>query len=574
MDMIRNQPSYDSKTLLSYYSSMSSSMNGTIGGDSNRSTLAEMLRQEKSDDEFDCRKDESSSSRTVTTHAMMDNSESNKSLFESYHDELNESQNSLNHTTSNSRDSEDQKNHGASAASMRTGTDTGTGSGAVEKGDVIAQVESKEKPPKCLSSSMAAKRIDKFRDWCGLVVNNERFQLLIIFLIVVNALMMGIGTFDFVTENSGLDQAWERTDRAFLIIFTLELAMQFVYHGLHLFADSWLLFDFIIVVGSWSLQSLQVIRAFRVFRAFRLITRFSLLKNLVVALVAVAPSMGAILALLLLILYIYAVMCTVLFKDLYEQGVTDKDYFGRLDITLFTLFQMMTLEWAGIVRQVMVKYYWASFVFSTFLIMTSFILYSLIIAVVCDAVKITEHHGQITEAMEEKEESRFRIQSLSEQVDKMTIYQSTAMEAIQFALEELRAGGTEEMERDGHGGSSQQLHPRPTLLPHRSLHASARQRHVTYNLEPGYNAEPLRNPPGRATVNSTRGARTSIHVVSNPMQPIMSDDDDDDDSESELVFESDSDTEPDQESHDSRAAAAESVPQDERHYPTEDQRNS
>jgi len=287
------------------------------------------------------------------------------------------------------------------------------------------------------------RRVRRFRNWIGELVNNDRVQLFSVFLIVMNAIIMGIGTFDFVMENPNVDKAWEQMDQVFLILFTVELSMQFIYHGPNLFADGWLVFDFLVVVFSWSLESLQIVRAFRIFRAFRLVTRLTVLKNLIVALIAVGPSMVAIISLLLLILYIYAVMCTVLFKDLYEQGVTNEDYFGRLDTTLFTLFQMMTLEWADIVRQVMEKYYWAWAVFSTFLVCTSFILYSLIIAVVCNAVSDTEHHDKVVNALEEKKETHLRVRELHEKIHKMSVHQSAVLGAVQRALEELAIGEDE-----------------------------------------------------------------------------------------------------------------------------------
>jgi hypothetical protein len=185
--------------------------------------------------------------------------------------------------------------------------------------------------------------IKKLRDLCGEVVNHEKVQLLIIALIIVNAIMMGIATFDFVAKNKQRRMAFERTDNIFLIIFTIESGMQLIYHGWRLFLDAWLFFDISIIIISWSMSHMQIIRAFRVFRAFRLITRLKSLKNLVMALFSVAPSVGAIMSLLVLIMYIYAVLCTVLFKDFYSRGITEEDYFSRLDTSLFTLFQMITL---------------------------------------------------------------------------------------------------------------------------------------------------------------------------------------------------------------------------------------
>lgn len=280
--------------------------------------------------------------------------------------------------------------------------------------------------------------VTTFRDFCGELVNNPYVQIGIIILILVNAIMMGIATFGFVDNNPPVARGFELADRAFLIIFTVELGLQFIYRGLSLFVDGWLLFDLIIVVLSWSLESLQIVRAFRVFRAFRLITRLEVLKNLVLALFAVAPSMGAIIALLCLILYIYAVLCTEMFRSLYAEGYTELDYFGRLDNSLFTLFQMVTLEWADICRQVMVRYYWIGyFVFTSFLVFTSFILYSLIIAVVCDSVNVTEHQEEMEAHVQEKEESRQRIYALEQRVSDLTQQQLIILESLQTSLRQL-----------------------------------------------------------------------------------------------------------------------------------------
>jgi hypothetical protein len=282
------------------------------------------------------------------------------------------------------------------------------------------------------------KGVRKFRNVCGAFVNDDRVQLVMVILIVINAIMMGVATFSFVTDNEKVNNAFQKTDEAFLSLFTIELGLQLIYHGFHLFLDGWLLFDFCIIIMSWSLESMQVIRAFRVFRAVRLVTRLKALKNLLIALFAVAPSMAGIVALLLLIMYIYAVMCTVLFKPLYSEGVTDEDYFGSLFASLFTLFQMMTLEnWAAVVRQVQVSYSWAWAVFSSYLLMTSFILYSLIIAVVCDAVKVTEHQDEKEEQLREQEVVFERVTLLENAVADMAEQQLAIVENLHFALQAL-----------------------------------------------------------------------------------------------------------------------------------------
>ena len=116
---------------------------------------------------------------------------------------------------------------------------------------------------------------------CGMFVNNGHVQFFIVLLISINALMMGIGTFDFVKKDPKVDNIFETIDLVFLIIFTVELGMQFIYHGWRLILDGWLVFDTIIIVTSWSFSSVQIIRAFRIFRALRLVTRIKIMKNLI-----------------------------------------------------------------------------------------------------------------------------------------------------------------------------------------------------------------------------------------------------------------------------------------------------
>jgi voltage-gated sodium channel len=127
-----------------------------------------------------------------------------------------------------------------------------------------------------------------------------------------------------------------------------------------------------------------------VFRAFRLVARLSVLKDLVTAIITVLPRLGSIMLLFALVLYIYAVLCTVLFGT-HLYGDDSVDYFGTLFLSLFTLFQFVTLDnWGSVSREVMDIYPWAGAIFLSFLMLSSFILYSLVVAVVCDAVAVVE----------------------------------------------------------------------------------------------------------------------------------------------------------------------------------------
>ena len=225
---------------------------------------------------------------------------------------------------------------------------------------------------------------------CGRVVSHENFQGFVVFLITLNSITMGISTFDFVTDHGPTAVAFEIIDQSFLVLFTAELVLEFVYHGLALFLDGWLVFDFLIVVLSWSVSHLSIIRAFRIFRTLRLVNRVEVLRTLVAALLDVLPRMFAIFMLLLLIFYIYGVMCTVLFKDLSRNGQLGEEYFSSLWSSFFTLLQMMTMDYASISRECQEFVAFAPIIFLFFVFTTGFIVYNLMIAVVCDAVATVE----------------------------------------------------------------------------------------------------------------------------------------------------------------------------------------
>ena len=185
--------------------------------------------------------------------------------------------------------------------------------------------------------------LNDLRKFIGMCVNDDRVQAFILALIVINAIMMGVATYPFVKENPSVSSKFDIVDQIFLIIFTIEAAMQLAYHGWTFLKDPWLVFDVTIVALSWALEGVKVARAFRIFRALRLIARIGVMKNLIIAVVSVIPNLTAIIMLLCLVFYIFAVMFTQLYKDASKQYPRTQQYFVGLPETFFTLFQMMTL---------------------------------------------------------------------------------------------------------------------------------------------------------------------------------------------------------------------------------------
>jgi voltage-gated sodium channel len=126
-----------------------------------------------------------------------------------------------------------------------------------------------------------------------------------------------------------------------------------------------------------------VLRALRVLRLLRLITVVPSLRRVVGGLIGALPGMGSIVLLIGLIYYVGAVMATNLF------GADFAQQFGTLPNSLFTLFQVMTLEnWVdGVVKPIMEKYPYAWLFFIPFIIVTSFTILNLFIGVIVGAMQ-------------------------------------------------------------------------------------------------------------------------------------------------------------------------------------------
>lgn len=298
------------------------------------------------------------------------------------------------------------------------------------------------------------------RQKCGQLIDDGRTQTFILLLIALSSIMIGAQGFPIVQENPQLDRAFEIVDLMVLVVFTIESLVHFIFLGLRRFVkDRWLVFDFTIVVISWIALRVRELMAFRVFRAWRFVTQVTRLRNVVVAVLSIMPAIGAIFTLLLLIVYIFAVMFTTLFNDYKEKGYTDTDYFGRLDKSVFTLFQVICLdEWSGIALEITAHEYWVGWIiFIAFIVMSSFVVLNLLVAVICDALKILreaenkmllnklrglenfaleqppeEGEGVEDEQRDSNERTRQRVTDMQKMLDEMVSAQENMARTLQY----------------------------------------------------------------------------------------------------------------------------------------------
>ncbi|WP_462322167.1 ion transporter [Halochromatium sp.] len=231
----------------------------------------------------------------------------------------------------------------------------------------------------------------------GTWIESAPVQRVIIGLIVLNALTLGLETSASLMEQMG--PLLRTADRVVLAVFVAEITIKLVAFGPRFFRNPWNVFDFLVVGIALVPASgpLAVLRALRVLRVLRLVSTVPRLRFVVDALLKAIPGIASIAGLMLLLFYVFAVMATNLYGDGFPE------WFGSIGASMYTLFQIMTLEsWSmGIVRPVMAAYPMAWLFFIPFILIATFTMLNLFIGIIVDTMQ-TMH-----EAEHESERERF-----------------------------------------------------------------------------------------------------------------------------------------------------------------------
>jgi voltage-gated sodium channel len=225
-------------------------------------------------------------------------------------------------------------------------------------------------------------------------VSNRRLQLArwvessmvqgwIVAIIIINAAILGLET------SPGIMAKWGgllvMLDKICLAIFLVEIGIKMAaYRGLF-WRSGWNVFDVLVVAialvpgaGPWS-----VLRSLRVLRVLRLLTVIPSLRKVVAAFLHSIPGLAGVMAVMAIFFYTAGVLATRLF------GQNFPDWFGSLGKSLYTLFQVMTLEsWSmGIVRPVMESHPWAWAFFVPFIIIATFTILNLFIGIIVSTMQ-------------------------------------------------------------------------------------------------------------------------------------------------------------------------------------------
>ena len=223
-------------------------------------------------------------------------------------------------------------------------------------------------------------------DWrirLGAWVESGWRHWLIVVLIVLNAITIGLETSPQVVMHIGT--ALSIFEVFVLTVFVVEILLKLAAYGPGFFRSGWNILDFFVVTIALipSAGWLSILRSLRILRVLRLLSTVPRLRQLTESLISAIPSIGWITFMLVLVFYVFAVIGTELFGQRFPV------WFGTIGESMYTLFQVMTLEsWSmGIARPVMEAFPLAWAYFVPFILISAFTVLNLFIGVIVNTMQ-------------------------------------------------------------------------------------------------------------------------------------------------------------------------------------------
>ena len=228
-------------------------------------------------------------------------------------------------------------------------------------------------------------------------IAHDKAQNVLIFLILLNAIILGFETSPDIVQQYG--HTLSLVDHGILGIFILDIGLLIAVRGLSYFKDPWCVFDFLVVGVSLVPANLgsSVFRSLRILRMLRFINKVQSIKKVAAGLITAIPGLGAVVGLMLILYYVTAVFATN------EFGQSYPDLFGNIGLSFFTLFQIITLDgWSdSVARPVMQQFPYAWIFFIIFILLATFIVVNLFLAVIEESLISESEDNKLIKALSE-----------------------------------------------------------------------------------------------------------------------------------------------------------------------------
>ena len=266
--------------------------------------------------------------------------------------------------------------------------------------------------------------------WLSRIVYSSPFELSIAFVILLNAISLGVLTMPGLSD--GARESFEAFDRLALYVYTAELILRMISYGskpLEFFRRGWNIFDFLIValspIFAGQTVVLRLLRLLRLIRIFRFLPE---VKVLTISIVRSIPPLLSMSVLIFLALFIYGM------AGVYLLGEELPLHWGDITIALTTLFILLTLEnFPVYLEEAILVSPLALPFFLSYIFIVVFTVLNVFIGIVLNAMDEARSENR------EKLEKLKKLDELALEIDNMTVDGKVTDQEILVLREKLAA---------------------------------------------------------------------------------------------------------------------------------------
>ena len=220
---------------------------------------------------------------------------------------------------------------------------------------------------------------------CARIVASAWFDFLIFGVIIANAVVLGLDTYDSIRRDAG--GLLHTLNDVFLGVFVVELAIRIGAYGRRpqdFFKSGWNVFDFV-VIGAAFLPGLRenstLLRLVRLARVLRVIRLLPELRLLITAVGRSLPGLASLTVMAVILLYVYGIVGWLVFGDALP------DEYGNIGDAMLTLFLLLSLEnLPSVVERGMEVSDWAVPYYVSFVLIAAFLVLNILIGVVINSL--------------------------------------------------------------------------------------------------------------------------------------------------------------------------------------------
>jgi voltage-gated sodium channel len=273
--------------------------------------------------------------------------------------------------------------------------------------------------------------MSRLGDACKRVADSHRFQNAILGVIVANAVVLGLQTYDGIDQDVG--PTLHLLNDIFLGVFVIEMLIRITAYWPRpgtFFRESWNVFDFVTVFAAFVpgvRENATLLRLVRLLRVVRVVSVLPDLRVLVAGMLKSLPPIGSMAVFTALLIYVYGMVGWLLFgEELPAQ-------WGDIGRAMLTLFTVLTLEgWNTTMDQAREVEPMAWLFFVSFVLIASFLIINILIAVIINSVE----EARSADVEERIERQRIEAAASGREIDEDTEIESRML-TLRRAMDDL-----------------------------------------------------------------------------------------------------------------------------------------